>query len=111
MTKPRCETCPWWTRDAQISVRDKVPDHGVCHANEGPPSVVDASPAGWWCSLHPDAPKPVYEAITIVGSDDTPSGDGWEPVNGVPYSDWNDGAMILWRRISGYTGGGSDAEG
>lgn len=99
MTKPRCETCPWWTRGGETY---------SCHHH----ASTSPEPAPrWWCSLHPDAPKPVYDHYwTFEGHEDLPNGKaGWEPINGTAASDgvrWF--SLTLWRRITGYTGGDDD---
>jgi hypothetical protein len=89
MPSPRCETCPWWTRKS---------DTYSCHHHET--AAPEPTPS-WWCSLHPDAPQPVYEVWKNSGRTprDRP---GWEPVVGEVHNTMS----VLWRRITGYTKGG-----
>ena len=98
--KLACETCPWWTRDTTHPM-----EIGVCHRWERDQDERDQSRyANWWCSLHPAAPKPVYEMVTLHPStkpEQIP--DGFEPVSiAGTNEDWG----IVCRRIIGYTKGG-----
>ena len=95
--KLACETCPWWTRDTTHPM-----EIGVCHRWERDQDERDQSRyADWWCSLHPAAPKPIYEYTWSTS--ESLGMDTWEPVVGLseaPHS------SVLWRRIVGYTKGG-----
>lgn len=91
MSIPRCDTCPFaWPRDGGAM---------YCHHAQSPEHGKKLSPS-WWCSLHPDAPQPVYEAIVVDSPGGRPPGGGWEPI---AYHPEIDEAMILWRRVAGYT--------
>lgn len=100
MTTPSCKTCPWKSGricvhvesprfDCLVEVPDK--DHGW----------------GWksGCSLHPDAPKPIYEIYHETNDAKPPEEPGWEPYGGY-YAGEQWGGVALWRRIVGYTKAG-----
>ncbi len=92
MSKPSCHTCPF---------SGTYGGHGAdlfCH-NAGSPEYGEKLSKHWWCSLHPDAPQPVYEAIVIDSPGGRPPGGGWEPI---AYHPEIDEAMILWRRVVDY---------
>ena len=58
-----------------------------------------------WCSLHPDAPKPIYEIYHETNDAKPPEEPGWEPYGGY-YAGEQWGGVALWRRIVGYTKAG-----
>jgi len=105
MTSPRCETCPWWTL---LATSDGGAPIGACHHIEYTPNPDGATKesGNWWCSLHPDAPQPVYE-VECLSHRDVPQGDGWEPWRTI-VDPIHASGHIYWRRITGYTKGGSD---
>ena len=63
----------------------------------------DRAGSDYWCSLHPDAPKPIYEYITYSYAE---VGPGWEHVCLVNADELSHQSTHLWRRIVGYTKAG-----
>lgn len=100
--KLACETCPFWTCDKTHPM-----EIGTCHHYTRDLEGKDTSRyADWWCSLHPAAPKPIYEYICLDPSCAPQTApDGFEPV-AVAGTDIEWG--VLARRIAGYTKGGDD---
>lgn len=96
--KLACETCPWST-----TFRHNEQTFVSCRNAQRVQGHEDWITPDYWCSLHPAAPKPIYEIHAESVHHKHPQGSGWEPVKLVMDQG---GTLILWRRIIGYTKGG-----
>lgn len=96
--KLACETCPWSTT-FQNNGETFVSCRNAQHV-QGPEDWITPD---YWCSLHPAAPKPIYETRTtdLAHQPAVRTADAWEPLTPT-----GDGRFLIWRRIIGYTKGG-----
>ena len=91
-----CETCPW-----NVPFQHQNKTYVSCRNHLHNLNADEWVDPDYWCSLHPSAPKPVYE-LGIVHPEATLH-DGWEPMPA-----YDEFFNVMIRRIVGYTKGGEE---